>query len=185
MKNILSIATALALVFLVSSCEKDNNPGNGGSNGSNCNNPHTAAPSGIAGNWANGFVSMTQILDAYTGKFLGNTWQSAKYFAITPDGRNAEFYFMAQSQFSKTATKATGSIAFDPGSNSTQGSFTFYACSARYRGWGSMTVDRDATQSELANNLTSKYFYRVEGQWLRIQPGGPVNDYSSSFRLVN
>jgi hypothetical protein len=185
MKNILSIATAMALVILVSSCEKDNTVNGNNGNGSNCNYPHSAAPAGIAGNWANGFVSMTQILDAYTGKFLGNTWQSAKYFAITPDGRNAEFYFMAQSQFSKTATKVNGSIAFDAGSTSTQGSFTFYACSARYRGWGSMTVDRDATQAELANNLTSKYYYKVEGQWLRIQPGEPVHQYSSSFKLVN
>ena len=185
MKNILSIATAMALVFLVSSCKKENDTVKGNNNNNNCNQPHSAAPRGIAGNWANGFVSMTQILDAYTGKFLGNTWSSAKYFAITPDGRNAELYFMVQSQFSKTATKTSGSIAFDPGSNSTEGSFTLYACSVRYKGWGSMTFDRDATQSELANNSSAKYYYRMEGQWLRIQPGAPVHEYSSSFRLIN
>jgi hypothetical protein len=181
MKNMLSIAVAMAILFLASSCEKEILEGN-----NSCDKkPHTAAPSGIAGTWANGFTSMTNIIDVYTGRWLGNTWQSGKCFVITNDGRNAQFYYMAQSQYSQSATKATGSIAFDQGSNASSGSFTFHPCSAHYKGWGSTSVDRDATQDELKNNLTTKYYYRMEGQWLRIQPGGPVNEYSSSFRLVN
>jgi hypothetical protein len=50
---------------------------------------------------------------------------------------------------------------------------------------GTTIVDRDTTQGEVQNNLTKKYFYRVEGEWLRIEPGGEVNEYSSSFKLVN
>jgi hypothetical protein len=182
MKKILSLAFGMTLLIMGSSCEKDDTlPSN-----SHCESlPHTAAPAGIAGTWANGFTSMTQIVDAYTGQWLGNTWQSGKSFSITNDGRNAQFYYMAQSQYSQSATKASGSIAFDPGSNASEGSFTFYACSAHYKGWGSTIVDRDATQSELKDNLTSKYYYKVEGQWLRIEPKGPVTQYSSSFRLVN
>ena len=178
----LSIVIAMTLLFSVSSCEKDDDSLK---TNSNCENlPHTSSP-GLAGNWANGFVSMTQLVDVYDGHYVGNAFQSGKVFKITNDGRNAEFYYTAQTQFSKVATRALGSISFDPGSTATEGSFTFHACSAHYKGWGSQSVDRDATQSELTGSLTSKYFYRMEGQWLRIEPKGPVGEYSSSFRLVN
>jgi hypothetical protein len=183
MKNMLSIVIAMAILFSTSSCEKDED--NLTTKNNHCENlPHSASP-GLAGNWANGFVSMTQLVDVYDGHYVGNAFQSGKVFKITKDGRNAEFYYTAQTQFSKVATRAVGSIAFDPGSTATEGSFTFHACSARYKGWGSQTVDRDATQSELTNSLSSKYFYKMEGQWLRIEPKGPVHQYTSSFKLVN
>jgi hypothetical protein len=182
MKNILSAVIAIAILFLGSGCTKDSASG---ANGSCDKLPHTAAPAGMAGNWASGFVSMTQLVDAYDGHYVGNAWQSGKLFKITPDGRNAEFYYMAQSQYSQTATRVGGSIAFDPGSDAAAGSFTFSACSGHYKGWGSTSVDRDATSSELTNNLSGKYFYKMQGQWLRIEPQGPVTEYSSSFKLVN
>jgi hypothetical protein len=97
----------------------------------------------------------------------------------------AKFYYTASSQYSQTALKAIGSIAFDGGSTAEAGSFTFYACNAHYKGYGSSNVDRDATDAELTNNLTIKYYYKMEGQWLRIEPKNQVNTYSSSFKSVN
>lgn len=182
MKKLLTISMALVALILSQGCEKDSSSPSGEA----CNNlPHTAAPAALTGNWASGYTSLTQVVDVYDGRYLGNTWQSGKFFKITADGKNAEFYYMAQSQLAQTATKATGTIAFDAGSTAQEGSFTFHACWGHYKGWGTTTVDRDASESEVKNNLTARYFYRVEGQWLRIQPGGPVNDFTSSFKLVN
>jgi hypothetical protein len=85
----------------------------------------------------------------------------------------------------QAVTKATGTIAFDEGSTATQGSFVFYAGWTPYNGWGTTIVNRDATEEELSNNLTRRYYYEVQGQLLRIEPEGPVNDYSSSFKQIN
>ncbi len=183
MKNLFFLALALATALYTSSCETDDLPND---SSTTCDNlPHTQAPAGLTGSWANGFTSFTQIVDAYDGRFLGTTWSSGKYFKFTAAGTRAEFYFMAKSQFSTTATRAEGSVAFDEGSTAESGSFVFYACSAHYKGWGSVTVDRPATQDELANNLSRRYYYRREGEWLRIDPSGTPNDYSSSFRKLD
>jgi hypothetical protein len=32
---------------------------------------------------------MTQLVDVYTGKLVGNAWLSGKFFKITQDGKNA------------------------------------------------------------------------------------------------
>jgi hypothetical protein len=177
MKKILFFSLVALLAF--SSCEKD------GGLGGSCDLPHNAAPENLKGGWANGFTNHTNIIDVYNGKWLGNTWSSAKYFNFTPNGKGAEFYYMAQGQYFQSATYAKGTIEFDEGSTSESGSFTFHACKAHYKGWGTSVVDRDATDEELQNNLTGKYYYEMQGEWLRIQPGGPVDDYSSSFRKID
>ena len=79
---------------------------------------------------------------------------------ITADGKNAEFYYTVETQYTKAATKAIGNIAFDEGSTLTEGSLTFYAGWAHYNGWGTTTVNRDATDQELSNNLTRKFYYK-------------------------
>jgi hypothetical protein len=169
----------LSITVLFNACKKDSdtNP--------LCGLPHSEVPEGLAGGWANGFTSYTQIRDAYNGKFLGTTWSSARSFNFNAKGTRAEFYYMAQSQFSKSATFAEGTVAFDPGSDEESGSFTFYACKGHFKAWGSTKVDRAATKDECSNQLTRKYFYEMQGDWLRIQPDGPVNDFSSSFRKIN
>lgn len=178
MKNI--ILSTLFIAGLATSCKKDSvTPG------TDFNLPSTPAPAGLTGNWSSGFVSMTDLVDVYTGKVVGNAWQSGKFFKITPDGKDAEFYYTAETEYLQSATKAIGTIAFDEGSTSTEGSFVFYAGWAHYNGWGTTTVNRDATADELSNNLTQRYYYRMDGEWLRIEPGGPVNDYSSSFEQIN
>ena len=55
-------------------------------------------------------------------------------------------------QYSQTATKAPGTISFDAGSTEEEGSFTFNACRAHYKGWGTTIVDRDASRKEVQNN---------------------------------
>lgn len=181
MKNIISATLLIVALAAGVGCKKDS-----AGPASDYNLPSTPAPVGLAGNWSSGFVSMTQLVDVYTGKYVGNAWQSGKFFKITADGKNAEFYYIAESEYMQSATKAVGTIAFDEGSTATEGSFTFYAGWAHYNGWGVGTsVNRDATPDELSNNLTAKYYYKMEGQWLRIQPGGPVNDYTSSFEEIN
>jgi hypothetical protein len=179
MKKMLFFSLIALLGF--SSCEKtDDDLG-----GASCDLPHSAAPADLQGGWANGFTNHTNIIDVYNGQWLGNTWSSAKYFHFTSDGKGAEFYYMAQGQYFQSATYAKGTIEFDAGSTAESGSFTFYACNAHYKGWGSTTVDRDATDEELQNNLTGKYYYEMQGHWLRIQPGSPVNEYSSSFEKID
>ena len=178
MKKFLGISVLLAALFVGTGCEKDNDVT------ASCDNPHTAAPSGMAGNWSSGYSSFTEVVDTYDGHYLGNAWQSGKFFHITHDGLGAEFYYMASSQYSQAATKATGTISFAAGSDAQSGSFTFHPCYAHYKGYGTSSVDRDATESEL-NNLTVTYQYMIDGDWLRIQPNGPVNDFSGSFKLVN
>lgn len=180
MKNIITATLLVVALATGTACEKD-----GAQPGSNYDLPSTPAPTGLSGDWANGFASMSELIDVYTGKVVGPAWQSGKFFKITPDGRNAEFYYTAETQYTQVATKAVGTIAFDAGSTATEGSFTFYAGWAHYNGWGTTTVNRDATEEELSNNLTAKYYYRMEGQWLRIEPNGPVNEYSSSFEQIN
>ena len=178
----------LAIICLVAtsviSCKKDNNNSTAGSG--NCGNPSTAAPAGITGNWASGYGSFLEVVDTYNGKHLGNSWSSGKFFKFTNNGKGAEFYYMVESQTFQSATKATGTIAFDEGSTLDAGSFTFYPCWAHYKGWSTTTtVDRDATNAELENNLTIKFFYIMDGDWLRIEPNDDVNDFTSSFRTVN
>ena len=183
MKKIISAALLIAaLSTTVISCKKEQNSKPGGSN---FDLPSTVAPDGMAGNWSSGFASMTQLVDVYTGQYVGNAWQSGKFFKITPDGKNAEFYYTAESEYLQSATKAIGNIAFDEGSTATEGSFVFYAGWAHYNGWGTTPVNRDATSEELSNNLTARYYYKKEGEWLRIEPGSPVNEYSSSFEEIN
>jgi hypothetical protein len=162
-------------------CKKDSS-----GPGTDYNLPSTPAPAGLAANWSSGFVSMTQLIDVYTGKYVGNAWQSGKFFKITADGKNAEFYYTMETQYMQSATKAIGTIAFDEGSTATEGSFVFYAAWAHYNGWGTTTVNRDATEEELSNNLTGRYAYKMDGQWLRISPGEPPADpYASSFEPIN
>lgn len=107
-------------------------------------------------------------------------------FKITADGKNAEFYYMVQTEDLQSATKAIGTVTFDEGSTATEDSFVFYAGQAHYNGWGTSTVNRDATASELSNNLTGRYSYEMDGQLLRIPPGeSPVDQYASSFEQIN
>jgi hypothetical protein len=179
-KNIILTTLLLVTLSILTSCKKDS-----AKPGSDSDLPSTPAPTGLTGNWSSGFSSMTQLIDIYTGEWVGNAWQSGKFFKITPDGKNAEFYYTVETQYTQAATKAVGTIAFDEGSTSTQGSFVFYAAWAHYNGWGTTTVNRDATADELSNNLTGRYYYKMEGDWLRIEPNGPVNEYSSSFEQIN
>src|SRR5690242_15461434 len=132
MKNILLATLLIVALTTNTSCEKDSSqPGN-----TNYDLLATAAPAGLTGNWSSGFASMLQLYDAYTGDLVGPTWQSGKFFKITADGKNAEFYYTAETQYLQSATKAVGTIAFDAGSTATEGSFTFYAGWAHYNGWG-------------------------------------------------
>jgi len=180
MKKIFSATLLIVVLATIVSCKKNSdNPG------SNFNTPSTPAPEGLTGNWSSGYASMTDLIDVYTGQSVGNAWVSGKFFKITPDGKNAEFYYSVEAEYLQSATKAVGTIAFDEGSTSTEGSFVFYAGWAHYNGWGTTTVNRDATADELTNNLTERYYYKKQGEWLRIEPGGPVNDYSSSFEQIN
>lgn len=162
-------------------CKKDSN----GSSVS-CNLPSTNVPASMTGSWASGFNSSTQIADAYNGQYLGNAWQSGKYFRFNADGKYAEFYYLANAGLSaSTATKAVGTVTF----NEQEGSFVFHCCNAHYRGWqnGVKTVDRDATGSETSGNLTQKYYYSFEtsggNTWMQIRfdPAGSP----SSFKAVN
>src|SRR4051812_26720466 len=181
MKRIFIVAALLLIVAAAgTSCKKDHNP-----SPIDINTPATAPPSGFeTGTYANGFVNTIDLIDVYTGKVVGAGWKSGAAFTFTADGKNTEFYYTAETQYMQAATKATGTIAFDEGSTAEEGSFTFYAVQGHYNGYGSTTVNRDATKDELTNNLTGKYYYRVEGQWLRIEPGGPVNEYSKSFEMI-
>lgn len=153
--------------------------------GGSCNLPHNKAPAALQGGWVNGFTNFTQIRDAYNGDVLGHTWSSAKYFKFTPDGRGAEFYYLAKGQYTQSGTYVNGTIAFDEGSTAESGSFVFYACKAHYKGYSTGVVDRDATDEELQNNLTGRYYYEMQGNWRRINPGGPVTEYFSSFRAAD
>ena len=56
--------------------------------------PNTYAPSGLEGEWVNGYTSFTEVVDAYDGRHLGTTWQSGRYFKFTENGKNSEFYVM-------------------------------------------------------------------------------------------
>ncbi|HVF81288.1 MAG TPA: hypothetical protein VM884_05120 [Flavisolibacter sp.] len=179
MKNKLSTSVAMAAIIFL--CYSWTTKGAG----LHSVPPAIDAPTAMVGGWANGFTTFTQIVDAYNGRILGSTWQSGKYFKFTADGKACQFYIMGKSQYSSYATQATGTVSFDPGSTNSKGSFTFTATAAHYKGWGSVTVDRDATASELKNNLSRRYYYRMDGEWLRIDPSGEPNDYSSSFKKVN
>lgn len=178
MKN--TIFVLAALLVLLSACSWAMND----QATVDCTLPTTQTPSELVGEWANGFSSFTQVVDVYNGKLLGHTWQSGKYFSFTADGQNAQLYVTGQSRYASFATQATGTVRFDPESTDSRGSFTFLALKAHYKGWGSASVDRDATPTELKNNLTRKYHYRKEGDWLRIEAGAEPNDHSSSFRKM-
>jgi hypothetical protein len=147
--------------------------------------PSTVTPSEMIGEWSSGFASFTKVVDAYSGRVLGHTWQSGKYIKITADGKGAEFYIMGGGQYASYATQISGTLRFDPESTNSRGSFTLLALKAHYKSWGTTKVDRDATPEELKTNLTRKYFYRMDGEWLRIEPGAEPTDFSSSFRKTN
>lgn len=176
----LMFVLAVALATAAASCKKDK-----GRSAADCDLPFTEVPTEMVGGWANGYNSMTQIVDVYNGQYLGNAWQSGRYFQFSQDGTSAEMYYMVNSGLSTSAaTKAIGTVTFDE----TEGSFVFHCCWAHYRGWqnGSLTVDRDATDEEKQQYLTKKYYYSFETSggitWmqLRLGPGeSPV-----SFRSI-
>ena len=139
----------------VISCKKENN--NAGAGNHSCGKRNTPAPAGLAGNWASGYASFAEVVDTFTGKHLGNAWSSGKFFKFTSKGKGAEFYYLVETQFSQAATKATGNITFDAGFTAEEGAFTLYTCWAHYNGRGTTTVNRDATESELENNLSIKF----------------------------
>ena len=156
--------------------------------------PYSAVPEGLAGDWASGFSSFTQIVDVYTGKHLQAAWQSGKFFRFHPNGKDAEFYYMADGFSINTSTYATGTVKFAPGSTAQKGSFTFYACKAHYNGWeyGKQKVNRDATAEECKTLLTETYHYveyNVSGvkeyHYLRIEKGGLPNEYTASFSKLD
>jgi len=180
-KNIILAALLLVALFTGTSCKKDHNPP------VHFDTPATPPPSGFEeGTYANGFQNLLELYDVYTGKIIGPAFKSGKVFTFTADGKNAEFYYTAETQYMQAATKAIGTIAFDEGSTATEGSFVFYAAWAHYNGYGTTTVNRDATEEELTNNLTGRYAYKMDGQWLRISPGEPpVDPYASSFELIH
>ena len=176
----------LAIAFSVAGtgCKKDKVGDNSGT--TSCNLPSTPVPDEMVGKWASGYNSSTDIVDVYNGQYLGNRWQSGKYFSFSPDGKYAEFYFMANAGLtSSSATKAIGTVTFDE----QEGSFVFHACTAHYKGWqnGVLTVDRDATAQEKADLLTRKYYYSFEESgnitWMQIRfdPAGTP----TSFEAVN
>ena len=178
-RNLILAVLLLVVMFAGTSCKKESNPP------VISNTPATSIPSGFeTGTYANGFENTIDLIDVYTGKVVGAGWTSGAAFKFTKDGKNAEFYYTAETESMQAATKAVGTIAFDEGSTAAAGSFTFYAVQGHYNGYGSTTVNRDATKDELTNNLTGKYYYRMDGQWLRIEPGGQVNEYSKSFELI-
>lgn len=173
---------ATSWVVATAGCEKDTAAG-GPSTA--CNLPSTTVPDEMIGSWASGYNSFTQLVDTYNGRYLGNAWQSGKYFHFSANGKYAEFYYMSNAGLtSSTATKVIGTVQFDE----QEGTFVFYACEGHYKGWqnGIKTVDRDATAQELANNLTQKYYYSFETSgsttWMQIRfspTGSPT-----SFRSV-
>lgn len=148
MKLLSTLFPALALAVLLFGCEKNNdNP-----HSLSCDLPSTPVPSFLVGNWASGYSSSTDIVDAYSGQYVGNQFQSGKYFHFDADGKYAEFYYMANAGLTaNSATKAIGTVEFLD-----DNSFIFHACRAHYKGWqnGVLTIDRDATESEVANPST-------------------------------
>lgn len=169
---------------MASSCKKDK----GGNGGGNCNNPSTSVPAQVVGSWVNGYTSFTQVLDAYTGKILGNTWQSGRYLHLESNGKNAELYIFGGSQFSEFATKVQGTVTF----NEANESFQFHVCSAHYKGWqnGAKTVDRDATEAEkqqLTENLQFFYGFETSGgtTWFQLFFISNPNGSPTSFRKTN
>lgn len=146
--------------------------------------PKTYSPSGLVGEWAEGYTRFSQVVDAYNGRSAGNHWQSGSYFKITDDGRSSEYYMMVKSEFASTAVKAKGTIRFDVGSTNESGSFNFLALSANYKGWGSAQVDRAATENELKNSLSGRYYYRMEDGVLRIEAGAEPGVQAGIFRKL-
>ena len=146
--------------------------------------PKTYSPSKLVGGWASGYTNFSQIVDAYEGGQAGNAWQGGRYFKITDDGRNSEYYFMVKDEYSSSATKATGTIRFDVGSTENSGAFTFLALKGHYKGWGSVKVDRNASELELKNNLTGKYYYHMENGTMRIEAGAEPGQDASNFKKI-
>src|SRR3954471_6646459 len=99
----------VAVLAIFSSCKKDSaDPG-----GISCDLPSTSVSNEIAGTWASGYSSWTDIVDAYSGEVTGNNWQSGKVFHFPKNGKDAEFYITASAGLSmKTATRATGTVEF-------------------------------------------------------------------------
>ena len=184
MKHLLKTSIFIVCLFAGAiSCKKD---GSGSSSGGNvsCNLPSTPVPEGMAGNWASGYNSSTDLVDAYSGEYLGNNFQSGKYFHFDANGKYAEFYIMVNGGLSfSAATREIGTVEF-----SNDNSFTFHVCNAHYRGWenGALTVDRDATDEEVAD-LTTTYYYTMETiggtTWMEIK-FDPNDESFTSFEQV-
>jgi hypothetical protein len=174
--------SALIIVLLgLSSCVKS--VGMDGLVRSGCKLPHNASPAALQGGWGNNVSSYSQLSNAYFGDIAACPWPSATYFSFTADGTGVEFYRMTNGQDAQRAFKAIGTIEFNDGATAQRGSFTFHACRARVKSWGTSVVDRNATDEEV-QNVSGMCYYNMEGEWLRIQPGGPVNDQTSSFRKI-
>ena len=175
----LLVGMMLSLVFF--SCKKNSD----GMGGVSCDLPSTSVPEELQGNWASGYNSFTDIVDAYNGQVIGNAWQSGKLFHFENNGKNAQFFYMANGgTYSSTATKVIGTVEFLDDQ-----SFIFHACKAHYKGWqnGALRVDRDATSEEVTGSLTQKYYYDFVTSggktWLQIK-FDQNDEYGSSFEQV-
>lgn len=173
---------ALLVVFLIhSGCVKS--VGMDGLVRSGCDLPHNAAPAELQGGWGHNASSYNQLSNAYFGDIAACPWESADYFSFTADGTSIEFYHMTNGPEAQSAFKAIGTITFNEGATAQSGSFIFHACRARVKSWGTTVADRNATDEEV-QNVSGTYYYKMQGAWLRIQPGGPVNDHTSSFQKI-
>ena len=178
----LLFSIGMLLLATLFSCEKNDSKPDEVS----CNLPATPVPDYLVGNWANGYNSSTDIVDAYTGEYIGNGFQSGKYFHFDADGKYAEFYYMANAGTTySTATKAIGTVEF-----LNDNSFIFHGCKAHYKGWtnGALTVDRDATPQEVdSEGITQKYYYSMvtsgNTTYMEIK-FDPEDVYGTSFEMV-
>lgn len=142
--------------------------------------PNTTTPSEMVGEWVNTYGSINETITAYKGTALRRNRPFSQQLKITPDGTNCELVLAATDDESGS-TETAGTIRFDPGSSNSRGSFTFLALTGEFKDGGN-NDEREATKEELRTSLTRKYQYRMDGNWLRIEPAGEPTDNSLSFR---
>lgn len=132
--------------------------------------PNTVAPAELVGDWAAQKPGSPVVYkgEGATGDeylHLSRNGRNAVLFETLPDGRRA---------------KLTGTIRFDAESTNGRGSFHFLPLAAEDVAEQKSRI----ASADLATIATITYHYRMDADWLRIEPAGEPTDESRTFKRI-
>lgn len=147
--------------------------------------PNSATPIEMVGNWADASAGKLEVLNTGSGANVDTARRVGKTFRITANGQNCETCLILKSEDSVCITKIAGTIRFEGESTNSRGAFRFLALKGNGNSQGCTNIDRVLSPQELKEFSNRKYYYRMDGEWLRVETDKEPDDNSIGLRKTN